>query len=155
MFNASSIHRLSLLLLTVCISIMENRGQAAELLVGGATVSITPDQPVALWGQMHTRISTGVESPVTATVLVLESVDGDKSLEQAIMVSCDLVAIPQHVLEKTRAQVAMRLPDFSIYKIVLSATHTHTGPVLKEGLKESCSRRSMSISLLSEWPKPS
>ena len=40
---------------------------AAELYVGGATVSITPDKPVALWGQLHTRISLGVESPVLAT----------------------------------------------------------------------------------------
>jgi len=76
-------------------------GRAAELLVGGATVSITPEQPVALRGQMHTRMSTAVESPVTATVLALESVNGDKSLDQTIMVSCDLVAIPQVVLEKT------------------------------------------------------
>ena len=32
-------------------------GRAAELHVGGATVSITPDRPVALAGQMHTRIA--------------------------------------------------------------------------------------------------
>ncbi len=36
--------------------------RAAELYVGGATVSITPDRPVALAGQMHTRIARNVES---------------------------------------------------------------------------------------------
>ena len=41
--------------------------RAAELHVGGATVSITPDRPVALAGQMHTRIARDVESPATAT----------------------------------------------------------------------------------------
>ena len=136
MFESLSIPRMSLFILTVCIAGVETTGQAAELLVGGATVSITPEQPVALWGQMHTRISTAVESPVTATVLALESVNGDKSLEQTVMVACDLVAIPQHVLEKTREQISKRLPDFPLNKIVLSATHTHTAPVLTDGLYE-------------------
>ena len=102
--------QMPLLILVACGGIMVSRAQAAELLIGGATVSITPDQPVALWGQMHTRISTAVESPVTATVLALESVDGGKPIEQAVMVACDLVAIPLDALEKTRQQVAMRLP---------------------------------------------
>ena len=34
--------------------------RAAELNVGGATISITPDRPVALAGQMHTRIARTV-----------------------------------------------------------------------------------------------
>jgi hypothetical protein len=111
-------------------------GAAAELFVGGATIDITPDRPVALWGQMQTRISTQVESPVTATVLALESRIEGKNAEQAILVACDLVAIPADVLEKVRAQVAARLADFPVKKIVLSATHTHTAPVLTEGVYE-------------------
>ena len=92
MFKTVSHRRMLLqmqfLILVAFCAIMESRSQAAELLIGGATVSITPDQPVALWGQMHTRISTAVESPVTATVLALESVDGGKPIEQAVMVAC-------------------------------------------------------------------
>jgi len=38
--------------------------------------------------------------------------------------------------KKLREQIAKRLPDFPINKIVLSATHTHTGPVMTEGLYE-------------------
>ena len=74
--------------------------RAAELHVGGATVSITPDRPVALAGQMHTRVSRAVESPVTATALALESREGVKVLDLAIMVSCDLVAIEAAVLDR-------------------------------------------------------
>ena len=111
-------------------------GAAAELFVGGATVDITPDGPVALWGQMHTRISNGVESKVTATVLALESRADGKSGEKAILVACDLVMIPVEALEQVRAQVAARLADFPVQKIVLSATHTHTAPVLTEGVYE-------------------
>src|SRR5215212_3710700 len=75
---------------------------AAELHVGGATVSIAPDRPVALAGQMHTRISRGVDSPVTATALALESREGDRVVDQAILGSCDLVAIEAPVLERVR-----------------------------------------------------
>ena len=60
---------------------------AAELRIGGATTSITPDQPVALDGHRNLRISNKIESPVTATALAWESRDGDKVLDQAIMVS--------------------------------------------------------------------
>src|SRR5205814_5178008 len=107
--------------------------RAAELHVGGATVSITPDRPVALAGQMHTRVAREVESPVMATALALESRDGDKVLDQAILVSCDLVAIDATVLDKVRRRVKDRLPDLDAQKLLLSATHTHTAPVMKEG----------------------
>src|SRR5690606_29482132 len=66
---------------------------AAELHVGGATASISPDRPVALAGQRHTRISRGVEGPVTATALALEAREGARVVDRAILVSCDLVAI--------------------------------------------------------------
>ena len=136
MFRPVSFSGMRLLILLVCCGIFESRGRAADLLVGGATVSITPDKPIAIAGQMHTRISTGVESPVMATVLALESVDGGKPIEQAVMVACDVVAIPTDALEKTRQQVMLRLPDFPVHKIVLSGTHTHTAPVMNEGLYE-------------------
>lgn len=108
-------------------------GSATELHVGGATVSITPDQPVALAGQMNARIAKTVESEVTATALALESRDGDKVLDQAILVSCDLVAIREGILELARDRVKQRLDDFDVNKLVLNATHTHTAPVMREG----------------------
>src|SRR5690348_14956422 len=58
-------------------------GIGAELRVGGATTSITPGRPVPLSGQMHTRITKEVESPVTATAMALEARQGDRVLDQA------------------------------------------------------------------------
>ena len=107
--------------------------RAAELWVGAASISITPDQPVPLSGQMHARIARKVESPVMAAALALESRDGHKSLDQAILVACDLVAIREGVFEKVRTRLKDRLPDFDPQKIVLSATHTHTAPEMLEG----------------------
>jgi len=46
------------------------------------------------------------------------------------------VAIPADALAAIRAQVAAALPDFPVERIVVSATHTHTAPVLVEGLYE-------------------
>lgn len=107
--------------------------RASELHVGGSTVSITPQQPIALAGQMHTRISRTVDSPCTATALALESRDGNNVLDQAVLVSCDLVAIDTAVLSQVRNQVKGRVPGLDVQKIILSATHTHTAPVMTEG----------------------
>ncbi|MDG3007000.1 hypothetical protein [Paludisphaera mucosa] len=106
---------------------------ASELHAGAAVVGITPDRPVALSGQMHTRISREVASPVVAAALALESRDGEKVLDQAILVACDLVAIPHPVLDKARVHVRRRIPGFDDRKLILSATHTHTAPVVEEG----------------------
>ncbi len=107
--------------------------KAADLMVGSAVTSITPDEPVALSGQFHTRIATKVESPVTANVLVLESRDGDTSLDLAIMVSCDLVVIREDVQTRIRNGVAKKLPEIDVQKLFVNATHTHTAPVMVEG----------------------
>lgn len=108
-------------------------GLAAELLVGTANVDITPDQPIALQGQMHTRISSKVDSPLEASVVAIESREGDKSLDEAIMVSCDVCYFPGDVVEQVRGRVKELLPEIEPQKLFLSATHTHTGPVFEEG----------------------
>src|SRR5690554_5956545 len=81
---------------------------ALPLLVGGASISITPDKPVALAGQFHTRIGRNVDSPCTATALALESKRGDEVVDQAIMVSCDLVTIRDGILEEVRERAESR-----------------------------------------------
>lgn len=106
---------------------------ALPLWIGGASISITPDQPVALSGQFHTRIGRTVDSPCTATALALESKQGDEVVDQAIMVSCDLVTIRDGILEEVRERAEGRLKGFDIQKLFLSATHTHTGPVMLDG----------------------
>ncbi|MDD4871560.1 MAG: hypothetical protein PHR77_13465 [Kiritimatiellae bacterium] len=107
--------------------------QAGSLLVGAATTSITPDKPVPLDGHRGLRISNKVESPVTATALALESCNGDKTIDAAIIVSCDIVAIRQDIMEQVRSKVKPRLPDFDVNKLFLCATHTHNAPVTLEG----------------------
>jgi hypothetical protein len=102
---------------------------AAELHVGAATVDITPARPVPLAGQMHTRISKKAETPISVTALALESREGDKVIDQAILVSCDLVAIRDGLMEKVRDRAKGKLTGFDLGKLILNATHTHTAPV--------------------------
>ena len=111
-----------------------NPGSGAELLVGTAVASITHERPIALQGQMHTRIGAKVDTPLEASAVALESRDGDRSLDQAIMVSCDVCYVPAGVVAQVRAELARRLPEVDAQKLFLSATHTHTGPVFEEGL---------------------
>jgi hypothetical protein len=101
-----------------------------QLHVGAAVASITPAEPMAVSGQFHLRIARKVESPVTVSVIAIESRQGARSLDAAVMVSCDVVGIPDDLLALVRKTVLQSLPKFDVKKIFLSATHTHTGPVL-------------------------
>ncbi len=108
--------------------------QAADLFVGTAVVDITHSQPIALQGQMHTRISTAIDTPLEASVVALESRDGATSLDQAIMVSCDVCYFPVDIITRVRQRVGQLAPDVDVQKLFLSATHTHTGPVFEDGM---------------------
>ncbi len=106
---------------------------AAQLHIGASTIDITPEQPVGLDGQRSVRISQKPKTRIFATALALESRDGDKAGDQAILVSFDLVAIRQGILAKVREKLGPRLAGFDLKKLVLSATHTHTAPVTVDG----------------------
>jgi len=94
------------------------------LLIGWATCDLTPDEPVLLAGQFHARVSEGVMDPVTATALALEGADGTA----VVMVSCDLVGIPDDLRDAVRAELRQALPAVDPRAVFLNATHTHTAP---------------------------
>jgi len=108
---------------------------ANELLVGWATVDITPPRPVNLQGQMHKRISKSVKDPITATVLALESAAKEGPKEQAILVSCDVASIWKIAQDAVRERLKARLPDFDADRLLLNGTHTHTGPTMADFYK--------------------
>ena len=107
---------------------------ASELLGGAATADITPPEPAALEGWTILRISEKVDTPLTANVLALESREGDRSLDAAVMISCDLVVISQELSQAVIEATRQRLPDFDLKKMFLNATHTHTGPTTSHGV---------------------
>ncbi len=104
------------------------------LSIGVAEADIAPSRPVALDGQFGLRVSQKADTPVTASVLALESREGDRSLDAAVMVSCDLVAISDELFGRVRKATHARLPDLDLKKVFLNATHTHTAPVTRPGV---------------------
>jgi len=106
---------------------------AADVLyVGCATADITPALPIAVTGQFNLRIADKAETPISASVLVLETRKNGQTADLAVMVSCDLLYIPVDLTEQVRKEVVKYLPGFDVTKIILNATHTHTAPVMKE-----------------------
>lgn len=102
---------------------------AGDIYVGTASVDITPKLPVALMGQFYLRLAKEVESPLTANIIAVESREGNKS-DYAIFVTCDLIVISPPVYAQTREALKKRLPGIDVNKVILTATHTHTSPVL-------------------------
>lgn len=96
--------------------------------IGWAATDITPERPVILRGQFHSRVSQRVNDPLWATVLVL----ADEKGEQAIMVSCDRVSISALAITRLRQNVAAMQPEIDPAKIFFNATHTHTAPEMEE-----------------------
>ena len=101
------------------------------LKIGWAAADITPAKPVLVSGQFHARVSEGVMDPVTVTALAMESVRDGKTEDAAVMVSCDLVSIPDGFREAVRAGVKKLLPDLDSMKVFLNATHTHAAPEVR------------------------
>jgi len=104
----------------------------SKISIGWAERDITPDRPVLLWGQLHSRISESVHDPIIVTALVLTN-----GSEQVIMASCDLVEIPKFVLNKCREEIHKQIPEIDTNKVILNATHTHTAPCLSDGIYPS------------------
>ncbi len=103
---------------------------AGNILIGTASVDITPELPVALTGQFHLRIAEVIETPLTANIIALESKEETGESDAAIMVSCDLLYISNEMLQMVREEVSQKVAGLDVSKIFLSATHTHTAPVL-------------------------
>lgn len=101
---------------------------SGALHVGWAGADITPDRPVAVVGQLYKRIARKVRDPLTATALALETRSAEGPVEQAIMVSCDVIMIQRAIQQRVRELVRRELPDFDVRKLFLNATHTHTAP---------------------------
>ena len=95
----------------------------SNILIGWASRDVSTTKPVDIPGQFHMRISQGIIDPVTVSALVIDN--GDDSV---IFLSADIVVIRSFVLDKIRAKVTKINPEIPVLKILMNATHTHTGP---------------------------
>lgn len=131
-----------LFFLNCCTSSKDNKiphqeDRSGDLKIGWASADITPDQPVLIAGQFHARVSEGIMDSVTATVLALESGEGERS-EKILLISCDLVSVNDgnrlrdsngdNLRDVVRKKITDKIPALSPGQIMLNATHTHTAP---------------------------
>ena len=96
----------------------------SKLFIGWSEVNITPDKKISLAGQFAERISEYVEKPLTATAMAVEA-EG----EQMVLVSTDLVAVGGNLMDLIRERLAGNDLGLDPMKVIISAIHTHTGPV--------------------------
>lgn len=100
--------------------------QHSSLWIGWAEADITPPQQSLITGMFHARLSEGVLDPLSATAWALES-----GAEQAVFVSCDLVTISDELRDEVRACLRGKANGPDPMKVVLHATHTHSGPEIR------------------------
>ncbi len=93
-----------------------------KILIGWGHQDITPELPVMLHGQFYLRLATEVLDPVTVTALAIES---ENKSSRIVMVSLDLVCVPDYVRDEVRREISEKCPDLEPENIFLSATHTH------------------------------
>ncbi len=97
---------------------------SAELRVGAAAVPITPPVGIPMAGYYSERGAQGVHDDLHAKAIVLES--GGKT---AALLVLDLISTPRGLVEEARREIE-RTTRLRGADVMISATHTHTGPVL-------------------------
>jgi neutral ceramidase len=124
-------------LATILLGLQTAPCRGDELRAGVAAVDITPPVPWRMSGYFYERVSTGVKDPLQAKALVLKQ--GDVA---AAMVFCDLVGVPREVSDRARTMVH-QTTGIPRENVVITATHTHTGPLYYGPLRELFHQRAM------------
>jgi hypothetical protein len=94
--------------------------------VGAAEVDITPPAGNRMAGYFDERIATGTHDPLHAKALVLR-----QRRTELALVFCDLLGLSLNVSTNARAR-ASALTGIPVPNIMISATHSHTGPLFDD-----------------------
>ncbi len=109
----------------------------AELEAGLAVVDITPPIGWRLSGYFHERLSTGTHDPLRAKAIVLR-----QGSRRAALVFCDLIGVPLEVSRQAR-RLAEQQSGIPAPNILITATHTHTGPLYFGALRQEFHSRAV------------
>ena len=99
----------------------------ADLRVGAASAKITPPPGAPMAGYYYNRAADGVHDDLWAKAIVL-----DLGGTRAAIVACDIAALPRPIIEQARREIE-RDPGIPPERVMISATHSHTGPVVLSG----------------------
>ncbi len=104
---------------------------ASEFRAGVSAVKVTPPKGAPMAGYYFNRAATGVHDDLYAKALVIES-----GGERAAIVACDLIGIPRTIVEQARKRIEVSV-GIPAGRVMISATHAHTGPVILDGKSSS------------------
>lgn len=103
---------------------------ADEWKAGISRAVITPAEPVWLAGYAsRTHPSEGILADLWVKVLAIQDAKGKK----AVLITSDILGIPGKMSDRIRNQIAIRY-GLTRSQIILSYSHTHSGPVLMDAL---------------------
>jgi neutral ceramidase len=100
-----------------------SRASQGQLLAGSAQLSITPPLGVSMAGYYHDRRADDVLDDLFAKALVLSL-----GTTTVAIVVCDLIGLEREIAARARTLIEQRTQIPSSH-VVISCTHTHTGPV--------------------------
>ena len=96
-----------------------------QIKIGWGMRDIVPPRPCFIGGQMYMRISEGVMDPITVTALTVDNGD-----DYVIFATLDLVVCRGGILDSVKEKLSIVCPSIDAEKLVISATHSHTTPVV-------------------------
>src|SRR5262245_60622559 len=123
------VHGVVAVLLLAAASRAPAQPPAATWSAGVATVAVTPDGPIWMAGYAaRNKPSEGTAQDLFAKALALDDGAGGR----LVVVTMDLIGIPRSVRDAVakQAQEKYRLPPAAL---LLNASHTHCGPVVRSG----------------------
>lgn len=98
------------------------------LHIGVAEVEITPPEGLLMCGGLEPRTNAGTDDPLLAKALVAES--GGRV---AVIVGVDLIGLPRAIADEAIAAAAGQA-GVPAESIMVSCSHTHSGPYTMDGL---------------------
>jgi neutral/alkaline ceramidase-like enzyme len=116
-----------LIAVIICLSFVS--ACAGGFHSGAAQVKITPPIGVPMSGYYYERAATGVHDDLYAHALVFS-----KDETTIALVTCDLIGMDDHMVTQIR-QAIEQSTDIPGQNVMISCTHTHTGPTIPRGTK--------------------
>jgi hypothetical protein len=110
--------------LVLLLAVLGGTARAGELRVGAGAVDISPPEGTPLAGYYSLRGSKAVLDPLFSKALVLDQ-DGTR----VALVACDLITLPRRTVLDAR-ELIEKQTGIPGSHVLISATHTHTGPVV-------------------------
>src|SRR5689334_17876163 len=142
-----SMHVLFLTIITCLCAFQGIAGETNGWRAGVAKAEITPKESMWLAGYANrTNPATGTETPLWIKFLALEDAEGHR----ALIMTSDTLGIPQGIYQHSCAALKEKF-NLAPEQIILSASHTHCGPVLKNSLYDAYPLDDQQLKLIDDY----